>query len=592
MPGDYLFPKRTLRPSGDILDPDEFNQSSLPAAGRLSEGLNQHNIRAPLSEVDAPIEAGAFARAQFLSKFVPSGVSATTPPFGGPATGDWKDRVDLYSTLSWQRVSNPDATGDADTVVQVTAGKAMLSLRASLWYSYHPDEDASAAAPSDTLWAEEGATSFTGMSMPSLDNTTDLNKTNYRANVQFAIRINGVVLQETITGRVDIEQRPFYPYRVNDPRAATDVLNAGSTIVGSAAVNMAGPESYRLKNRVEGLGVTVYPVRIGYHILTEPGEFQVELVARRCSIGKRQVSGDFVSVYSRQLSVLVLPIEPVHDVGSYAAVAVDPVRAEDPVNTNQLQTQRLEKIRDATNDLSPGQFARGALNRDHLRGRSLVIDSGVGIAGVSAAQSGLQTTSLNSASSISYDDSSHQYQTTATSYAWTPGLRVVEAPTTVKDLNRITISPDTLNTPQFLCVYANVDLKDVHIQGGSGIIGPGAAEPTGACALAYFALAFRFSHASTWWIWRPSEVFINSANYTSYDEAVVGSTKGGQRVYAIHADIPLMANFDLSTVRPGAELERIKIVSMLVNVAKSATMTTTAEVTKSSLQAIALRSGG
>ena len=147
MPGDYLFPKRALRGTGDLLDPDEFNQNALPAAERLNGQLNQHNVRAPLSATAAPIDAGAFASASFLSKFVPSGIAHSAPPFGGPATGDWEDRVDLYTTLSWQRVSNPGATGSADSVLQVTTGRSMLSLRAALWYSYHPDADASATAP-------------------------------------------------------------------------------------------------------------------------------------------------------------------------------------------------------------------------------------------------------------------------------------------------------------------------------------------------------------------------------------------------------------------------------------------------------------
>ena len=108
--------------------------------------------------------------------------------------------------------------------------------------------------------------------------------------------------------------------------------------------------------------------------------------------------------------------------------------------------------------------------------------------------------------------------------------------------------------------------------------GPGRAEYTHACGVACFALAFRIEgEGGDWYIYRPSMVFINSANYMSYyaDTKTAGAVQlqnaGGMWSHAVHADVPLMAFFEFTNEGGGSlpirDITDIAVVTSLVNVA-------------------------
>ena len=79
MSGDYLFPKKKLRSTGDVLDPSELNQSILPAAERLNGQLNQHNVKAPIpNSVD--IVSGEYAAPYSTFTYAASGLSNASAP--------------------------------------------------------------------------------------------------------------------------------------------------------------------------------------------------------------------------------------------------------------------------------------------------------------------------------------------------------------------------------------------------------------------------------------------------------------------------------------------------------------------------------
>ena len=102
MPGDYLFPRRRVRPSGDILDADEATQMLVPPAERLNGALNQHNIKAPLPQANAPLGKATFVSVTSKAVFVEPSIDFEIPPYGGAKAGRaWEDRFDLYPSLSW-----------------------------------------------------------------------------------------------------------------------------------------------------------------------------------------------------------------------------------------------------------------------------------------------------------------------------------------------------------------------------------------------------------------------------------------------------------------------------------------------------------
>jgi hypothetical protein len=604
MPGDYLFPRRRVRSPGDILDADEANQMLTPPAERLNGALNQHNIKAPLPQANAPLGKSTFVSVTSKAVFVEPSIDFEIPPYGGSKAGRaWEDRFDLYPSLSWQRISNDGAADEKDAAISLVTGRSMLSLRASLWYSYQPDAATKPNSPARVVWAEEGADN-TSASMESLaSRSTSASKINHRASVQFALRVDGVVLQETITGRIDIEQRPFYPLRVQSPRKNTSHQNvaSGASFEPATDQNMSGPTTPRFSNRIEGVNYTVAPIRMGFHILVEPGEHLIELVGRRCSEGQRAVVPSMVSVYSRQLAVYSLPLDETLTSPTTAAVSVRDVDPETTFSKSEVGTQRLDALKDASNAVEPGQLSRAALNRYHLANRSLVVGTAIGIDGVPGSMSGLTVTTGNSGSSRTYSSagpgvpaSYSPLSTTGTVLSWTSKYDLVALPSNfLVDINKCSLSLP-LHTPQYLTVLGNVALEKLHIQAGPGIIGPGNNEMTHACGIACFGIYFEF--ISGVYAYRPSMVFINSANYMSYTTRTTpgGGSSGGGRSYAVNAEVPLMAVFDFSDANdlPTDSPFRVGIFSGLTNVALNATSPTTATVARSSVQVFSLRSEG
>ena len=595
MSGDYEFPRRLLRESGDILDAVELNQQMNPAAERLNARLNQHNIQAPIGTLSSDTSESPFYRISQVFTEVDSKLGTNSPPeakFTNPASND---RYDIYSTLSWSQVTAP-STGK-DMSVRVTTGQSMLEIRAACWYSFHPDEDSTATVPT---WAKTG--SFGGSFF--LESATSATGTvkRYRANVQFALRIDGVVIPSTITGRIDIERRPFYPIRIEDPADPSLTVALGSSFPDPVAeqYNMTGAEIPRLKNRIEGVNYMLYSIRLGTNILVEPGEHHVELVARRCSVNRRGTVEDFVSVYSRQLSVSELTLIPVQTPDSLKTTTVPPFEPEDVFDKTAIHSERIGKIQDSSNNIKSGQLIRGALNRDHFSNHSLVIDQAVGVSGKvklnpsrDVSGQGVTGTNVNSTMSLSYE-----FVHPTSSLSWNANYTLWFLPSGSYDIVTTlnSFSPQVTTKNQILKVFANVDLHELSIT-SSSVSGPGATEPTHACAVAVFALAFELTGRTGLYVWLPGMSYINSANYASYDTDITPSPGvgiDGLRSYPVDADVPILAEFDFSSVLADYEIENIHIVGMVSNVARVSSSgsygSVQAIVQKASMQALSLRS--
>jgi hypothetical protein len=614
MPGDYLFPKRRLKSTGDVLDPTELNQSIQPAAERLNGHLNQHNIKAPVSSTIG-IDTSVFANPYYAYKAVASGVGYLTPPDSADA-----DRFTLFGESSWKAVDG--------AVVSLTTGTSMLSVWASAWYSYQ--------------FADTGLTfDYTGNTRFVRSNDGSIVTYN-RAAVQFALRVDGTVIPETITGRVDTEQAPFYPYRVYGPRLREDRDGDGSVDAGdewpatpitsyapviNATANprrggRVGPQSRRLDKTPHGMNCPSFPFRIGYTIMVEPGGHTVELVARR--IANRHEQTNFISkieVYSRQLLVLDHPFEVAGSVTSLTSpVTVPEFQPEDIVSASALETDRISPIEVSTNAVEAAQIARGSLTSDHIGGRKMILASARAVAGDMAGGGDLSPDGLTNRTTMLTMNSDpaalgaqisgagteglwHNFAvhnsptgrvlSTAAPYAevhsasaWDAGLMGVNLDARVSGLSTIS-SPtmivrlsstggglfsgtgvSTATHKMRLVVIANVEL--VYL--GAPALAP---LTTGTPALnqqlpqafAAFGIAVRFVGDGTdeYYVYTPSEVAINCANY--YDGNDSDSAVDMRNVstlpvspYTMYDDsgnmqseVPLIAYFDLSDERSGTD---------------------------------------
>ena len=303
----YIFPKRLLRKS-DVLDPVEMNQDILPAAELYSGKLNEHNFE---SGTFTDVEEGAF----FTYDVTATGKD---PGFGTPGA---------YTA--------PDTTGSQGTEIPIDGA----------WYSL-TSSDVTVTTGNATLWLVATA-QYSRLGWDSTINKHLLADT--AANAQFALRVDGRVLEWTITGRQNVYETSPWGFRLTDPKSAA----SGPGVNSSAAV---------------GCGPELMPVRIGAVHDVMPGTHTIELIARRLTdpdLSETTKTDDVLHVLGRRLFALQMPTHA-PTTSSRSSVSVSAFEAEDSLSAAAMGTQRLEKIKDALNDVRTGAVARSALNHNHL----------------------------------------------------------------------------------------------------------------------------------------------------------------------------------------------------------------------------------
>lgn len=201
----------------------------------------------------------------------------------------------------------------------------------------------------------------------------------YPAQIQYALRVDGVVITESITGRFDKELRSFTPARVVSPKSG-------------GLVDAVGPYLSRFLEKPDAVNIPMYSVRLTATVDVEPGAHQVEVVVRRVPTGRRNsfyppppevgnpTSGKVylptrhrVAIFNRQLIVVDSPREPVDAALFGEAVVVDAFDDEDVVSVASLVDEKMQPVADAINSVKTYQVARGALNGDHLGSYSTVL---------------------------------------------------------------------------------------------------------------------------------------------------------------------------------------------------------------------------
>jgi hypothetical protein len=317
----YLFPKRALQDE-EILEPDALNEDFLPAAARLSGGLNEHNFNANSIRLNAAVDEHGLYEPHFVS-------IEADPHFGVPGAYLYPDATDPNA---WQIPNSFDWDVVDGMTLSFNTGNVVLYIIGWLQYVWLGFD-----MVTDHDWSNPGGAN------------------NRQAHVQFALRIDGTILDGTVTGQKDISATSWYPLFTQAQRDATTLL--------------PGPQSMRNQEDNAALGPEILPVRMGIPVPVSQGRHTIEIVARRIMPNKfssdAYAEDDTIYVYNRKLFVLETDIEA-QNTSSDSSVTVEYFEPEDDFDAAAMQTDRIDAIRNASNAIPSGGSARGAFNHNHV----------------------------------------------------------------------------------------------------------------------------------------------------------------------------------------------------------------------------------
>jgi hypothetical protein len=503
----YIFPRRVLR-NGDVMDNVELTEDITPAADRVSGKLNMHNFDATMaSSVVADPEA--FYAIHHYDKYAQIVWSAFAgPQWYYPDGGTNTDMALVQNNFEWQPIF--DANGQS-TELTMTTGQSVLWINGYVqyvWWGFNPTPGSLSVSSPPSAYAQHVNEAQT---VP--------------VNLQFALRVNGNIIPQTVTGIDDLTYRTSLPLKPTSQRLA-----------GGASSNiLPGPQDVR-GNQVCALGPPCLPIRVGACVPCVPGFQRVELVVRRApyvtDTGVVQYgSYDKIYCYSRQLNVVELKSFPIDSVGP-AEVTAPAFEPEEPLTTLTLYGNRVQPVVNAYNDVQEGSLARGALMHYHLPQSLIATPQGAEFANTSwlfncyypgGTAPAINTVTLNNYMGMQ-----------ATGWALLRGnFRVQNVP---------------VSTSRKLLVLANVQVRNIQGRDDADL-------STRASSIASFAL-FQIMYQNntdgpTTWLSVPESMgMVNNFVWWPKDPPNVASrvTAGTNPAYGVeHVEIQLMALLDFTT---------------------------------------------
>lgn len=386
--------QRTAIKSGEPCDPVQVNENIHPIAQELSGRVTDHNIVAgtfPASRVSDACYY-AFGSGAGTPYYVSVAADLGVYPLGLPLAGANSWRVP--DTSEWTTV-------DRMTVSPVT-GQSVLWVIAQLQYAvvvpFPVPEDLDAvdtialgialAAVSTAILTGVGlgpamaALSLFLSTKPGVHGAWE--RDGAHPNLQFAIRVDGVIADDTITG-LEEPQNPA-------PRGHLPETPCQLPFGGQYPFSIHTFTT----NNCEGMGFPVCPVRMITMVPVDEGTHTVEVVVRRfppqpTPRGSHHIAlnpdaewEDFQAVKSGQT---IVPVYPAYifnrkllavdmhlqapSTGSTFSVQLATPLEGDTVNAAAMHTNSVAAIVTQENSLGDGAMARNALRHDHLPGRTL-----------------------------------------------------------------------------------------------------------------------------------------------------------------------------------------------------------------------------
>lgn len=403
----YIFPKRRLKGS-DVLDPSDLNQDFVPVQELLSGQLDAKNFIASDLKSNVTVAEGAYFTPHYTEVEVPvylggaRGTATTTMNFvqsdGAtlrvPPVGDnLNDAFIIPNTQAWVSITN-NAGNALETTF--TTGQAVLWITAYVQYVWNgffepkggPGIDSDSATyansghfdldPTEFLDSDgdqrapyayrlREASSGTENKYPDRGGFHHGSRGERPANVQFAIRVDGRVIEESITGKhgtYDHEPKGFRAGESSERKAGQRSFQYKVTYDNA----LPRPGQRIPTERAVGLGPEVLPVRLGCVVPVAPGSHTVEIIARRLRPLQDQdlKVGDYVGVFSRRLLAMELPSYSSRATAKIPPPTIPSFESETGITETRLGTNMSQKLQNRLNDIRVSDVARNSLPNTHL----------------------------------------------------------------------------------------------------------------------------------------------------------------------------------------------------------------------------------
>lgn len=335
----YIFPTRRLRDE-DVLDPTYLTDDFARAAEALTGRLDSHNISKTVDLGHDQRATGALFKVNYAEK--EKNPAFGEHPYTAPGTAPDATQLILSNAMQWQSVVSKDVTLKAPSKLWITGWLQYC------WLGFTDD-------PTDHFPGHEYSDIGDGSDWYS-NNHGGVMVSTYGARVQFAIRVNGRVLEWTVTGSQTPHQQANVPLK---PR-----------VQRSSGSQFPGPAHNRVHVR-SSMGPEALPLRIGSVFEVPGGDNTIEIVARRehdllhaRDFGGRS-AGNVISLFNRQLLVVDYPAWPGRST-HVDAVEVRGIENEEVLTSVGLNDERLQPLVAQINDIRSGALAPAALRYEHF----------------------------------------------------------------------------------------------------------------------------------------------------------------------------------------------------------------------------------
>ena len=297
----YTFPKSILK-DGRPLNQRELDTFLQGPANKVQGALNQHDIEQDAC-LGATVADGAYYEHHFIEHTVDPDFIGTGTPLPG---GNGPDATVI--------VMNDSEWNVLDTFTSETT-ECMLWLIASAQFTYH---DWTKAATEKTA-------------------------------IQFALRLDGQVLEQTITGLMETTRKAWAPFRVKTPK------------------NTIGDRTYRYEEP-HSIGGHHAPPRLSTAVPVSPGRHTIDLVVRRVATPDRFYweQPDYIEVYNRRIYALEIPSIAQGSGAEPATVDCELLLEGEILSKASYETDRLDNVIGAYNSLTAGNLSNQSLNHHHL----------------------------------------------------------------------------------------------------------------------------------------------------------------------------------------------------------------------------------
>jgi hypothetical protein len=323
----YRFPKRKVG-AGEPADPRIVDENIRPVAHELSGRLNEHNLKA----------------AQITADMVPSSTYYIPHYASAPLRQSYDGESTFYS-YGIEYITLPDdgAWHAMDDIqLSFTTGEDLLWIVG--WCQIHSDADID----------------YTLLGTPIATGDWTSNRTR-RPRVQVAVRVDGVVLQETVTGTIEIVSQPPWGLDPKTPVADAVSIHPFKTAGCSSMVRAR------------------FSLRVQAHVPVQAGPHAAKLVLRRVPLDVSpdeitsfdpSVDNITVQVAGRRLLAMQI-VQNAAATGTDDGVAVTNHVDQDPVTATSLFGGAIPPVASLENDLTDGTIIRHGLRQVHLPSRIL-----------------------------------------------------------------------------------------------------------------------------------------------------------------------------------------------------------------------------